>query len=60
HQKTHTRMDFFPCPHDDCSREFARRHDLLRHERMHTNEKPFVCRHCGAGWGRSDALRRHM
>ncbi|TPX63866.1 hypothetical protein SpCBS45565_g06299 [Spizellomyces sp. 'palustris'] len=60
HQKVHTGQDFFTCQHPPCSRQFARRHDLIRHSRLHTNERPFVCTWCGAGWCRSDALKRHL
>ncbi|THC88220.1 hypothetical protein EYZ11_012335 [Aspergillus tanneri] len=45
------------CRH--CTREFARAEHLVRHERIHTKEKPFNCRLCEQAFSRSDLLRRH-
>ncbi|PMD38704.1 hypothetical protein L207DRAFT_490347 [Hyaloscypha variabilis F] len=45
-----------PCRH--CSKQFRRQEHLLRHERTHTNEKPFGCK-CGQSFTRQDLLARH-
>ncbi|GAA6022914.1 hypothetical protein JCM10207_006863 [Rhodosporidiobolus poonsookiae] len=43
-----------------CTVAFARRNDLLRHERTHTGETPFECRRgCNKRFKRSDARKRH-
>lgn len=47
----------FDC--DFCPARFTRGHDLRRHIRLHTDERPFECATCGKGFSRSDALKRH-
>lgn len=48
----------FSC--DYCSRAFARKYDLARHQRIHTGNKPYVCPCCSKGFSRSDARIRHF
>ncbi|ORY00417.1 hypothetical protein K493DRAFT_200377, partial [Basidiobolus meristosporus CBS 931.73] len=43
-----------------CKRSFKRKHDLLRHTRLHTGEKPFPCPQCDLAFSRTDTLRRHL
>lgn len=38
---------------------FARRHDLKRHELLHTGVKKYQCEACGQMFVRLDALQRH-
>ncbi|RKP01206.1 hypothetical protein CXG81DRAFT_12292 [Caulochytrium protostelioides] len=42
-----------------CPATFGRRHDLMRHTRIHLGIRPYVCGKCGKHFSRQDALRRH-
>ncbi|KAG0668929.1 hypothetical protein C6P45_004279 [Maudiozyma exigua] len=42
-----------------CTRAFARQEHLDRHERSHTNEKPYNCGICDKKFSRRDLLLRH-
>ena len=42
-----------------CSRTFKRSEHRLRHERVHTQEKPFRCRYCPKRYARRDLVARH-
>lgn len=51
----------FVCPFSQiCDQQFSRKHDLLRHIRIHTNEKAYRCERCFKAFTRLDALKRHM
>ncbi|KAF4966901.1 hypothetical protein FSARC_5465 [Fusarium sarcochroum] len=50
------RLSVAPCKF--CHKQFKRLEHLQRHERIHTREKPFVCR-CGQSFTRRDLLTRH-
>ncbi|CAE6384445.1 unnamed protein product [Rhizoctonia solani] len=42
-----------------CDKNFARMHDWVRHQRVHTGQTPYKCLSCGKEFKRSDARGRH-
>lgn len=42
-----------------CGRQFLQKYKLLVHLRSHTNEKPFMCEHCGQGFRIKEGLKNH-
>nr|XP_016847369.1 PREDICTED: zinc finger protein 397 isoform X2 [Anolis carolinensis] len=48
----------FECP--GCGKYFSQRHNLRRHQRIHTGEKPHVCPDCGRSFTRPDGLISHQ
>lgn len=43
-----------------CHMLFRRSSDLKRHEKQHLTIPPNICKLCGKGFARKDALKRHM
>lgn len=44
---------------DVCTRAFSRQEHLTRHQRSHTNERPYECGICDRNFTRRDLLLRH-
>ena len=48
----------FACPY--CSRVQRKRAEMIRHIRVHTGEKPFICLICGYKTNQNSALTTHV
>lgn len=49
----------FFCSHEGCEKRFARVDELKRHQRTHSDVRPYTCNHCEKGFTRSDHLITH-
>ncbi|KAK4304403.1 hypothetical protein Pmani_023646 [Petrolisthes manimaculis] len=48
------------CMHKGCTKEFKKPSDLVRHMRIHTNDKPFKCNKCFRNFAVKSTLMAHM
>ncbi|XP_071523209.1 uncharacterized protein [Panulirus ornatus] len=48
------------CVHKGCTKEFKKPSDLVRHMRIHTNDKPFKCNKCFRDFAVKSTLVAHM
>ncbi|XP_076804390.1 uncharacterized protein LOC143448501 isoform X3 [Clavelina lepadiformis] len=62
HQEKHSTVmpkvfDAFKC--ESCDRCYSTRHELQRHKRSHSGERPYACRFCAKRFPTSTNARRH-
>ena len=43
-----------------CGKEFDRMSYVLRHEKTHTGDKPFICEFCGKGFSQKSNCKIHL
>ena len=43
-----------------CPKSFTKPSLVLRHERIHTGEKPYTCELCGRGFATKDGMKSHQ
>ncbi|KAK7069014.1 hypothetical protein SK128_017863 [Halocaridina rubra] len=58
--KTTGHVKWHVCSFKDCTKEFKKPSDLVRHMRTHTNDKPFKCNKCFRAFSLKSTLVSHM
>ncbi|KAG1969621.1 zinc finger protein ZIC 1 [Pimephales promelas] len=59
HERTHTGVKPFRCPFEACERCFANSSDKLKHIRVHSPDKQFICMYCYKSYSHASSLRKH-
>ncbi|XP_072168876.1 uncharacterized protein [Diadema setosum] len=50
----------YPCTFEGCTFAFKYRSSLITHQRMHTQEKPYLCSQCGYATSTKYSLTKHI
>ena len=60
HMRSHDKQKPYKCHWPGCDKGFAKQHDCKWHERLHSNNRPFVCDGCGRIFVWMDELDQHL
>jgi len=50
----------FICSHSGCLKAYQNKHYLIQHERVHSGEKPYLCKSCDRRFYRITDLKKHI
>jgi KRAB domain-containing zinc finger protein len=56
----HDKKKPYRCEHEGCDQAFSQVSNLIRHQRIHTGEKPYVCDTCNKQFASGSNLKQHL